>query len=125
MSFCGGLSVDSSTLRHFVELFVTSPLLPGALVGLRKCFATLLGFVYPKLVLLQQFVLRYKFPLGVVYVGVCLYFGLYLRLGITTLFVMIFYVRTLSVVQEALVSYREGCAIADGHWARDHDLIWL
>jgi hypothetical protein len=37
----------------------------------------------------QQFAFKYKFPLGVVYLGVCLYFHLYIRLCIAVIFLLL------------------------------------
>jgi hypothetical protein len=58
-------------------------------------------------------------------VSVCMYFGLYLRLGITGCFLAVLRVGQITWVRGLRECYAKDCLIILGHWERDADLVLL
>jgi hypothetical protein len=98
----------------------------GVCGGLQHCASFLREYVGA----LQRWGWAYKLPLGVVYVGVCLLLGLYVRLALTGLLLSLLglrhWVLQLPAVKRELAEYAAASAVMNTHWAKDHDLgyVW-
>lgn len=97
----------------------------GLWAQVRLAVSHFVAAVSPYLQRGQQFAFKYKFPLGAVYLGVCLYFHLYIRLGITAVLVTLIGVSQIPWVKKWRERYAADALVIQGHWERDADLIRL
>jgi hypothetical protein len=79
--------------------------------------------------LAQRWFWKYKFPIVGVYVIVCLALGLYWRLGILGVMLVIFGVRrwaqSIPFVKKQVEDYTAANKVMCWHWEHDYDLVWL